>query len=152
MLNDVKHQFLPILPDTLRGTYLGQTSADRTGLLGTEVKGQVLLVLVELPEVLPLLLVHDGQHPRDRLADGVAISAIQHQFLRISAAMYRSHLRQLRRRTASNLLHPQGEELVLQLSELLRQVILRPKVEKVRSQSADFLASRGTQTHLDWSS
>ena len=53
-------------------TYLGQTSADRTGLLGTEVKGQVLLVLVELPEVLPLLLVHDGQYPRDRLADGIA--------------------------------------------------------------------------------
>ena len=59
-------------------TYLGQTSADRTGLLGTEVKGQVLLVLVELPEVLPLLLVHDGQHPRDRLADSVAANSYQH--------------------------------------------------------------------------
>ena len=52
-------------------TYLGQTSADRTGLLGTEVKGQVLLVLVELAEVLPLLLVHDGEDTSNRLADRV---------------------------------------------------------------------------------
>ena len=53
-------------------THLGEASPDRPSLLVSEVKGQVLLVLVELPEVLPLLLVRDSQHPRDRLADGVA--------------------------------------------------------------------------------
>ena len=59
------------------GTHLSEASADGTGLLGSEVKGEVLLALVELAEVLPLLLVHDGQHTRDRLADGVAIDRKQ---------------------------------------------------------------------------
>ena len=54
---------------------LGQTSPDGTGLLGSEVKGQILLALVELAKVLPLLLVHDGQDTSDRLADGVATRA-----------------------------------------------------------------------------
>ena len=56
-------------------TYLGQTPADGTGLLWSEVKGGILLVLVELAEVLPLLLVHDGQDTSDRLANGVATRA-----------------------------------------------------------------------------
>ena len=53
-------------------TNLREASPDRTSLLRAEVKRQVLLVLVELPEVLPLLLVRDRQHPGDRLADRVA--------------------------------------------------------------------------------
>ena len=56
-------------------TYLGQTSPDGTSLLGAEVEGKVLLLLVEFAEVLPLLLVHDGQDTSDRLADGVATRA-----------------------------------------------------------------------------
>ena len=58
--------------DTLKTTDLREASPDSTGLLCAEVKRQVLLVLVELPQVLPLLLVHHRQHPGDRLADGVA--------------------------------------------------------------------------------
>ncbi len=53
-------------------TDLREASPDRTGLLRAEVKRQVLLVLVELPQVLPLLLVRDRQNPGDRLADSVA--------------------------------------------------------------------------------
>ena len=56
----------------MTATDLRQASPDRASLLRTEVKGQVLLVLVELAEVLPLLLVRDGQHTRNRLADSVA--------------------------------------------------------------------------------
>ena len=46
-------------------TDLRQASPDRASLLRAEVKGEVLLVLVELAEVLPLLLVRDGQHTRN---------------------------------------------------------------------------------------
>ena len=52
-------------------THLGQTPPDGTGLLWSEVKGSVLLLLVQLAEVLPLLLVHDGHDPSNRLPDGV---------------------------------------------------------------------------------
>ena len=58
--------------DSLKTTDLREASPDRTGLLCAEVEGQVLLVLVELPQVLPLLLVHYRQDPGDRLADSVA--------------------------------------------------------------------------------
>ena len=50
---------------------LGQSPTDSTGLLWPEVKGSVLLLLVQLAEVLPGLLVHDGHDPRNGLADGV---------------------------------------------------------------------------------
>ena len=53
-------------------THLRQTSPDGASLLRSEVKGEVLLVLVELAKVLPLLLVRDGQDAGDRLADSVA--------------------------------------------------------------------------------
>jgi hypothetical protein len=53
-------------------THLGQTATDSTGLLSPEVEGEVFLALVVLKEVLASLLVHDGQYPGNRLADGVA--------------------------------------------------------------------------------
>lgn len=53
-------------------TYGCQSPSDRPRLLGAEVKGLVLLGLVELPEVLSLLLVHNSHDPSNRLADGVA--------------------------------------------------------------------------------
>lgn len=56
----------------ITNTDLRQTSPDGAGLLGAEVEGQVLLVLVVLAEVLPLLLVHDSQDPGNGLADSVA--------------------------------------------------------------------------------
>lgn len=56
---------------TLQGTHLGQTPPDSASLLRSEVKRGVLLLLVQLAQVLPGLLVHDGQNPSDRLADSV---------------------------------------------------------------------------------
>ena len=53
-------------------TDLRQASPDRASLLRAEVKGEVLLVLVELAKVLPLLLICDRQNTGNRLADGVA--------------------------------------------------------------------------------
>lgn len=68
----------------------GQSSSDSTGLLVSEVKGEVwktkvrrvkvkrkndgrtLGLLVELPKVLPLLLVDDSEDSGNRLADSVA--------------------------------------------------------------------------------
>ena len=54
--------------------YLGEATTNGAGLLVSEVEGEELLVLVVFPEVLASLLVHDGQYPGDRLADGVAIN------------------------------------------------------------------------------
>lgn len=51
-----------------RGVLGGQAAADGTGLLGAEVEGQVLLVLVEQAHVVSLLGVDDGQDAGDRLA------------------------------------------------------------------------------------
>lgn len=53
-------------------THRSQPSADGTGLLHTEVKGSILLLFVELPEVLSLLVVDDSQNPGNGLADSVA--------------------------------------------------------------------------------
>lgn len=50
-----------------------QATADGAGLLDPEVKGQVLLVLVEEAELGTLLRVDDGKDAGDRLADIVAI-------------------------------------------------------------------------------
>ena len=54
-------------------THLAQTATNGTGLLGPEVQGEVLLVLVELEQVLASLLVRNGQYPGNGLADGVAV-------------------------------------------------------------------------------
>ena len=128
MLNDVKHQFLPILPDTLRGTYLGQTSPDSPSLLWAEVKGEVLLVLVELAEVLPLLLVRDGQHTRNGLADSVAERVSGFTYAQTETSEIDAHLGELRRGATGDLLHAERQELVLQLQQLLRQIIVGPGV------------------------
>lgn len=50
--------------------HLGQSPSDGAGLLRAEVKGKVLLVLVELAEVLTGLLVDDSEDAGDGLADG----------------------------------------------------------------------------------
>lgn len=61
-----------VAKDAGSGADLGQAATDSTGLLDSEVKGQKLLGLVVFAEVLASLLVHHGQYPCDRLADGVA--------------------------------------------------------------------------------
>lgn len=52
---------------------LGQTTADGPGLPRPQVKGNVLLALVQLAEVLTGLLVDDGQHAGDGLANDRAV-------------------------------------------------------------------------------
>lgn len=61
-----------LLKDT-GGVLLGQTATDGTGLLGAEVEGKVLLVLVEQAKLGALVGVDDGQDLGDRLADVVAV-------------------------------------------------------------------------------
>lgn len=56
-----------------RGVLLRQAAADGAGLLGPEVKGQVLLALIEQAELGALLGVDDGEDTGDRLADIVAV-------------------------------------------------------------------------------
>lgn len=56
-----------------RGVFGGQAAADGTGLLGAEIEGHVLLVLVEQAHVVSLLGVDDGQDTSDRLAEVVAV-------------------------------------------------------------------------------
>lgn len=86
-------------------TYLVELAADSAGLLGTEVEGDVLLALVELAEVGTLLLVHDGEHAGNVLAE------------RVDAE-------DLAGRTTGNLLDAKVEELGLELLELLGKVSL----------------------------
>ena len=61
-----------LLPYVYRGlTYLVKLAADSTGLLSTEIKGKVLLALVELAQVSTLLLVHNSKNTSNVLAQRV---------------------------------------------------------------------------------
>jgi len=51
---------------------LGQAAADGTGLLGAEVEGEKLLLLVRLPQRRLLLLRDHREHARDRGAHNLA--------------------------------------------------------------------------------
>lgn len=53
--------------------HLRESPADGAGLLGAEVEGQVLLVLVKFSDVLALLLVHDRENTGDGLANTIAV-------------------------------------------------------------------------------
>ena len=72
-LGELDLALLGLLEDS-GGILLGQTAADGAGLLGSEVEGHVLLVLVEQAKLSPLLGVDDGQDAGDRLAEVVATS------------------------------------------------------------------------------
>jgi hypothetical protein len=54
-----------------------EASADRTGLLGSQVQGSVLLVLVEQTQLSALLQVDDSEHASDRLAEIVTVMQVQ---------------------------------------------------------------------------
>lgn len=56
---------------------LAQASSDRTGLLGSEVEGEVFLVLVEEAELCSLVGVDDCEDLGNRLSDIMAIGADQ---------------------------------------------------------------------------
>lgn len=68
---------LPLLLRHPGRLVLVESPADGTGLLGAEVERDILLVLVEDTELLPLLGVEDGEGAGDRLADvgATALSA-----------------------------------------------------------------------------
>lgn len=70
-LGEVRLALLGLLQDP-GGVLGGQAATDGAGLLGPEVKRQVLLVLVEEAELGTLLRVDDSQDTGDRLADIVA--------------------------------------------------------------------------------
>ena len=64
---------LALLLGDAGGLVLGETAAQLTGKLGTEVKRNVFLVLVEQTQLGALVGVDDGENTGDRLADVVAI-------------------------------------------------------------------------------
>ena len=56
------------------GTHDSQLPSDSPRLLWSQIEREVLLFLVVLPSVLARLLVGHGQHPSNRLANGIATS------------------------------------------------------------------------------
>ena len=116
------------------GLVLGRQSATNgAGLLGAEVERGVLLVLVEQTKLRALLGVDDGQDTGDRLSQVVAAHAkFRQHFYRslpwhdTAVTLSRSkcsHLGQLGARR-NDLLDAELAQLSLELSELLRQIIL----------------------------
>lgn len=108
------------------GLVLGQPTSDSSGLLVSKVKGNVLgvLRLVQVPDVLPLLLVDDGQDTGDRLSDDRDPS-------------------QLVGASTGNLGDPQRGQLGLELIELGEQVSL---VLALQLESPDL----GRRRHFDF--
>jgi len=95
---------------------MSKPPSDGPRLLWSQIEREVLLFLVELPKVLAGLLVDHGQHPGNRLANGI-------------------NLGQFGSRSTSNFLYAQGQEVTLELSQLLGQVALSLRLEFV---SLDF--------------
>jgi len=82
-----------------------QPPSDGPRLLWSQVEREVLLFLVELAKVLAGLLVCHGQHPSNRLANGIDLGKFGS-------------------RSTSNFLYAQGQEITLELSQLLGQIAL----------------------------
>jgi len=57
-------------------SHLGQSPSDCTGLLRPEVKWEVFLVLVVLPQILAGLVVHHSQDSCDRLAHNITVNRV----------------------------------------------------------------------------
>ena len=70
---------LPLSLRLLGGLVLGHTAADGTGVLGSEVEREVLLVLVEQAELRALVEVDDGEDASDGLADVLAVKGEKYQ-------------------------------------------------------------------------
>lgn len=67
------------LLDLLEGLALllvAEAASDGTSLLGTEIEGEVLLVLVEETELLTLGSVDDGQNSGDRSSEIPAVERV----------------------------------------------------------------------------
>jgi len=67
---------LALLLGLLGGLVLGESAAQGTGVLGSEVEREELLVLVEQAELGALVEVDDGENASDRLANVVAVNSV----------------------------------------------------------------------------
>lgn len=67
---------LDLLLGLLGGLVLGESAAQGTGVLGSEVEREVRLVLVEQTELGALVEVDDGENAGDRLANVVAVNLV----------------------------------------------------------------------------
>lgn len=67
---------LDLLLRLLGGLVLGESAAQGTGVLGSEVEREERLVLVEQAELGALVEVDDGENAGDRLANVVAVIII----------------------------------------------------------------------------
>jgi hypothetical protein len=102
-LREVRLALLRLLQSS-RSVLGGQATADGAGLLGPEVKGKVLLVLVEQAELSALLGVDDGQDAGNRLADVVDLGELGAR--------------------RDDLLNAELAQLGLELTELLGELVL----------------------------
>ena len=116
---------------------LGQAAADGTGLLGAEVEGEQLLLLVRLPQRRLLLLRDHREHARDRGAHHLAEEPQGTGIIRLDSVQFTSreyqekieiagyaHLGELVGCAAGNLGYAEEGELRLELLELRLQVRL----------------------------
>ena len=83
----------------------GETFTHGPGLLGAEVDGNILLVLVQFSQVVLLLLVHDDMNTQDGLPDN-------------------ADLGEFGSGTASDLGYTKAGQFNLEVFELLRELIL----------------------------
>ena len=130
---------------------LGEAAADGTGLLGAEVEGEQLLLLVRLPQRGLLLLRDHRQHARDRGAHHLAAKPKRTGFNSIHChptsrewrdkpsrekarekvdCWYYAHLGELVGGSAGDLGHAEEGELGLELLELRLQLrlVLHPEL------------------------
>lgn len=131
------HCVLARLVRLLAGLVLRQASPDRPRLLRPQVQRRVLFVLVKESQLGALARVDDREHLGDGFAQVVATlvsgATVIWRGLRCSANKTNSHLDQLRRRSAGNLLCPQLSQLRLQLPQLLGEIllVLRPELARL---------------------
>lgn len=112
---------LLVLADGLTGGLkLGELSAQGTSLLGTEILGQVLLAGICFLHRCTLFVAHDGEDTSDSLADVMSIES-KHQNSQNNLIV---HLGDLVGAARGNFLDTKSRELVLELHELLRKLVL----------------------------
>ena len=120
---------LPLLGRDPARLAAGQALADGARLLGPQVEGQVTLLLVVEPQLVPLVGVDDGEDARDGLAEVVAVQALRQLPLCLSHApsLEKEHVHagELGRGAAGHFLGAHLDELGLELVELLSEVVLR---------------------------
>ena len=103
-----------------RGRHWRDYLADGAGLLGAKVQRLVLLPLVELPQVLFLLLVHDDVHP----SDGLPHNSDLGEFGGGTTGYLRLSMDKLNKTCITHLSDAELGELGLEIIQLLGQLLL----------------------------